>query len=180
MHVLWKSISGLIPSHCQGLSSLLHPAPAGSDSDSDSELSLDEHSSSYASSHSSDSEDDGGDAEDKWNPAGGPVHSTPKGEQWRHSGLWTHLNCGLHPLGPIQQNNSHKGLDWNRKIRKLPTLSAGQTQEFGGFHRLSLWRATSSQHVAPSVGCSRVDHIPGSPTSRCGCSVSIFSVLWPC
>lgn len=73
------------------------PSPAGPDSDSDSELSLDEHSSSYASSHSSDSEDDGGDAEDKWNPAGGPIHSTPKGEQWRHSGLWAHLNCDLHP-----------------------------------------------------------------------------------
>lgn len=56
-------------------------APAGPDSDSDSELSLDEHSSSYASSRSSDSEDDAGDAEDKWDPAGGPVHSTPKGEQ---------------------------------------------------------------------------------------------------
>ncbi|XP_037369268.1 cadherin EGF LAG seven-pass G-type receptor 1 [Talpa occidentalis] len=50
----------------------------GHDSDSDSELSLDEHSSSYASSHSSDSEDDGGEAEDKWDPARGPTHSTPK------------------------------------------------------------------------------------------------------
>lgn len=54
--------------------------PAGHDSDSDSELSLDEQSSSYASSHSSDSEDDGLEAEDKWDPARGPVHSTPKGE----------------------------------------------------------------------------------------------------
>ncbi|KAG8517967.1 Cadherin EGF LAG seven-pass G-type receptor 1 [Galemys pyrenaicus] len=50
----------------------------GLDSDSDSELSLDEHSSSYASSHSSDSEDDGGEAEDKWDPPPGPVHSTPR------------------------------------------------------------------------------------------------------
>lgn len=52
-------------------------------------MSLDEQSSSYASSHSSDSEDDGGEAEDKWDPARGPVHSTPKGE--RHTGqagLW--------------------------------------------------------------------------------------------
>lgn len=98
-----------MPSHCQGLSSLLHTTPAGPDSDSDSELSLDEHSSSYASSHPSDSEDDGGDAEYKWNPTESPIHSTPKGEQWRHSGLWAHLNCGLHPLGPIQQNNNHKG-----------------------------------------------------------------------
>ena len=55
--------------------------PAGHDSDSDSELSLDEQSSSYASSHSSDSEDDGVEAEDKWDSARGPVHSTPKGEQ---------------------------------------------------------------------------------------------------
>ncbi|XP_058164928.1 cadherin EGF LAG seven-pass G-type receptor 1 isoform X2 [Dasypus novemcinctus] len=56
--------------------------PHGHDSDSDSELSLDEQSSSYASSHSSDSEDDGVAAEDKWDPAQaharGPVHSTPK------------------------------------------------------------------------------------------------------
>uniref|UniRef100_A0A8D0XLD1 Cadherin EGF LAG seven-pass G-type receptor 1 n=1 Tax=Sus scrofa TaxID=9823 RepID=A0A8D0XLD1_PIG len=50
----------------------------GHDSDSDSELSLDEQSSSYASSHSSDSEDDGVEAEGKWDPARGPVHSTPK------------------------------------------------------------------------------------------------------
>uniref|UniRef100_A0A8C2YUI9 Cadherin EGF LAG seven-pass G-type receptor 1 n=1 Tax=Chinchilla lanigera TaxID=34839 RepID=A0A8C2YUI9_CHILA len=54
--------------------------PHGPDSDSDSEMSLDEHSSSYASSHSSDSEDDGGDAEDKWDPARAPVHSTPKAD----------------------------------------------------------------------------------------------------
>lgn len=64
------------------------------DSDSDSELSLDEHSSSYASSHSSDSEEDGLEPEKKWNTSTaknnerGPLHSTPKGtpdargEQW--------------------------------------------------------------------------------------------------
>ncbi|XP_036157857.1 cadherin EGF LAG seven-pass G-type receptor 1 isoform X1 [Myotis myotis] len=54
--------------------------PPGPDSDSDSELSLDEQSSSYASSHSSDSEDDRVGAQDKWDPAQGPVHSTPKGD----------------------------------------------------------------------------------------------------
>ncbi|KFW91069.1 Cadherin EGF LAG seven-pass G-type receptor 1, partial [Phalacrocorax carbo] len=55
------------------------------DSDSDSELSLDEHSSSYASSHSSDSEEeDGLETEKKWNTSTsknnerGPLHSTPK------------------------------------------------------------------------------------------------------
>ncbi|KAL8221039.1 UNVERIFIED_CONTAM: hypothetical protein K2H54_057720 [Gekko kuhli] len=52
------------------------------DSDSDSELSLDEHSSSYASSHSSDSEDDVIETEKKWNSGKnndrGPLHSTPK------------------------------------------------------------------------------------------------------
>lgn len=63
-----------------GLSPCPSWLPAGHDSDSDSELSLDEQSSSYASSHSSDSEDDGLEAEDKWDPARGPVHSTPKGE----------------------------------------------------------------------------------------------------
>uniref|UniRef100_G3UIY0 Cadherin EGF LAG seven-pass G-type receptor 1 n=1 Tax=Loxodonta africana TaxID=9785 RepID=G3UIY0_LOXAF len=58
--------------------------PTGRDSDSDSELSLDEQSSSYASSHSSDSEDEGVEAEDQWDPVTpqarthGPAHSTPK------------------------------------------------------------------------------------------------------
>ncbi|XP_055963047.1 cadherin EGF LAG seven-pass G-type receptor 1 [Sorex fumeus] len=46
----------------------------GHNSDSDSESSLDEHSSSYASSPSSDSEDDGPEAE----APRGPLHSTPK------------------------------------------------------------------------------------------------------
>uniref|UniRef100_A0A8C5JFZ9 Cadherin EGF LAG seven-pass G-type receptor 1 n=1 Tax=Junco hyemalis TaxID=40217 RepID=A0A8C5JFZ9_JUNHY len=66
------------------LSPLCFPCTfAEHDSDSDSELSLDEHSSSYASSHSSDSEEDGLEAE-KWNTSTsknnehGPLHSTPK------------------------------------------------------------------------------------------------------
>ncbi|XP_034530111.1 cadherin EGF LAG seven-pass G-type receptor 1 [Notolabrus celidotus] len=50
------------------------------DSDSDSELSVDEHSSSYASSHSSDSGDDDIDVKPKWNNERQPVHSTPKVE----------------------------------------------------------------------------------------------------
>lgn len=50
------------------------------DSDSDSELSVDEHSSSYASSHSSDSEDDDEiHMKPKWNNERQPLHSTPKG-----------------------------------------------------------------------------------------------------
>lgn len=59
------------------------------DSDSDSELSLDEHSSSYASSHSSDSEEEAIGTEKKWNTATsknsdrGPLHSTPKGKGTR-------------------------------------------------------------------------------------------------
>ncbi|XP_066489731.1 cadherin EGF LAG seven-pass G-type receptor 1 [Tiliqua scincoides] len=74
--------------HTEGDSSIFHRKPSKSnehDSDSDSELSLDEHSSSYASSHSSDSEDDVI-AEKKWNRASsksnerGPLHSTPKAE----------------------------------------------------------------------------------------------------
>ncbi|XP_053799823.1 cadherin EGF LAG seven-pass G-type receptor 1 isoform X1 [Vidua chalybeata] len=68
-------------------SSIFHRNPSKSnehDSDSDSELSLDEHSSSYASSHSSDSEEDGLETEKKWNTSTsknnehGPLHSTPK------------------------------------------------------------------------------------------------------
>ncbi|XP_062317832.1 cadherin EGF LAG seven-pass G-type receptor 1-like [Osmerus eperlanus] len=48
------------------------------DSDSDSELSMDEHSSSYASSHSSDSEDDRGGRRHRWNnERQQPQHSTP-------------------------------------------------------------------------------------------------------
>ncbi|XP_044535216.1 cadherin EGF LAG seven-pass G-type receptor 1 [Gracilinanus agilis] len=60
--------------------------PRGNDSDSDSELSLEEHSSSYASSRSSDSEEDGVDEENKWNSGSckandrGPIHSTPKAD----------------------------------------------------------------------------------------------------
>ncbi|TSK13169.1 Cadherin EGF LAG seven-pass G-type receptor 1 [Bagarius yarrelli] len=52
------------------------------DSDSDSELSVDEHSSSYASSHSSDSEDDDEEVhmKPKWNNERQPLHSTPKGD----------------------------------------------------------------------------------------------------
>ncbi|KAJ8392025.1 hypothetical protein AAFF_G00083350 [Aldrovandia affinis] len=50
----------------------------GDDSDSDSELSGDEHSSSYASSRSSDSEDDEVDVKPKWNNERQPLHSTPK------------------------------------------------------------------------------------------------------
>ncbi|XP_060135357.1 cadherin EGF LAG seven-pass G-type receptor 1 isoform X1 [Zootoca vivipara] len=73
--------------HTEGDSSIFHKKPSKSnenDSDSDSELSLDEHSSSYASSHSSDSEEDGVEAGKKWNAASsknndrGPLHSTPK------------------------------------------------------------------------------------------------------
>ncbi|NXG94576.1 CELR1 protein, partial [Stercorarius parasiticus] len=68
-------------------SSIFHRNPSKSnehDSDSDSELSLDEHSSSYASSHSSDSEEDGLEPEKKWNMSTSknnervPLHSTPK------------------------------------------------------------------------------------------------------
>uniref|UniRef100_A0A672NJX6 Cadherin EGF LAG seven-pass G-type receptor 1-like n=1 Tax=Sinocyclocheilus grahami TaxID=75366 RepID=A0A672NJX6_SINGR len=51
----------------------------GSNSDSDSELSVDEHSSSYASSHSSDSEDEARHSRTKWNNERTPIHSTPKG-----------------------------------------------------------------------------------------------------
>eukprot|EP00079_Xenopus_tropicalis_P015439 XP_004913058.1 PREDICTED: cadherin EGF LAG seven-pass G-type receptor 1 isoform X2 [Xenopus tropicalis] len=65
-------------------SSIYHRNPRGHDSDTDSEDSSDEHSSLYASSHSSDSEEDGIDTEKKWkqtspkNNERGPVHSTPK------------------------------------------------------------------------------------------------------
>uniref|UniRef100_A0A8C2IYK6 Cadherin EGF LAG seven-pass G-type receptor 1b n=1 Tax=Cyprinus carpio TaxID=7962 RepID=A0A8C2IYK6_CYPCA len=52
----------------------------GSNSDSDSELSVDEHSSSYASSHSSDSEDEARHSRTKWNNERTPIHSTPKAD----------------------------------------------------------------------------------------------------
>lgn len=117
VHTLEKHWWPHSQSWSQGLSSRLYPAPAGPDSDSDSELSLDEHSSSYASSHTSDSEDDGGEAEDKWNPAGGPAHSTPKGKQWRHADSqgdceqWAMVTpqLWLCPRGSAQQSNSHTG-----------------------------------------------------------------------
>lgn len=67
------------------------------DSDSDSELSLDEHSSSYASSHSSDSEEDGLEPEKKWNTSTsknnerGPLHSTPKGTLGGREQQWVYF-----------------------------------------------------------------------------------------
>ncbi|XP_036373685.1 cadherin EGF LAG seven-pass G-type receptor 1-like [Megalops cyprinoides] len=65
--------------HAEGDSSLFHRnGTKGDDSDSDSELSVDEHSSSYASSQSSDSEDDEVDMKPKWNNERQPLHSTPK------------------------------------------------------------------------------------------------------
>uniref|UniRef100_A0A8C1X2X0 Cadherin EGF LAG seven-pass G-type receptor 1b n=1 Tax=Cyprinus carpio TaxID=7962 RepID=A0A8C1X2X0_CYPCA len=51
-----------------------------------SELSVDEHSSSYASSHSSDSEDEARHSRTKWNNERTPIHSTPKGASDAMSG----------------------------------------------------------------------------------------------
>ncbi|GAA6101335.1 cadherin EGF LAG seven-pass G-type receptor 1 [Tachysurus ichikawai] len=48
------------------------------DSDSDSEHSVDEHSSLYASSHSSDSGEEKKRSKPKWNNERSPIHSTPK------------------------------------------------------------------------------------------------------
>lgn len=84
----WKSILSLDFSFSHSFRTLIFKILYMStehDSDSDSELSLDEHSSSYASSHSSDSEDDVIETEKKWNSGKnndrGPVHSTPKGKE---------------------------------------------------------------------------------------------------
>lgn len=59
----------------------------GDDSDSDSELSGDENSSSYASSHSSDSEDDNIAVKPKWNNER-PVQSTPKADSNHVKPYW--------------------------------------------------------------------------------------------
>nr|XP_030111756.3 cadherin EGF LAG seven-pass G-type receptor 1 isoform X3 [Taeniopygia guttata] len=86
-HKLSGSSSQVRAGQTEADSSIFHRNPSKSnehDSDSDSELSLDEHSSSYASSHSSDSEEDGLETEKKWNTSTsknnehGPLHSTPK------------------------------------------------------------------------------------------------------
>ncbi|KAM6290574.1 cadherin EGF LAG seven-pass G-type receptor 1 isoform 3-T3 [Porphyrio hochstetteri] len=86
-HKLSGSSSQARAGQTEADSSIFHRNPSKSnehDSDSDSELSLDEHSSSYASSHSSDSEEDGLEPEKKWNTSTsknnerGPLHSTPK------------------------------------------------------------------------------------------------------
>uniref|UniRef100_A0A8C2GGK0 Cadherin EGF LAG seven-pass G-type receptor 1b n=1 Tax=Cyprinus carpio TaxID=7962 RepID=A0A8C2GGK0_CYPCA len=67
--------------HDEGDSSLFfHKSKKAEDSDSDSELSVDEHSSSCASSHSSDSEDEARHSRTKWNNERTPVHSTPKAD----------------------------------------------------------------------------------------------------
>uniref|UniRef100_A0A8C6HN96 Cadherin, EGF LAG seven-pass G-type receptor 1 n=1 Tax=Mus spicilegus TaxID=10103 RepID=A0A8C6HN96_MUSSI len=143
-----------------------YPAPAGPDSDSDSELSLDEHSSSYASSHTSDSEDDGGEAEDKWNPAGGPAHSTPKGRQWRH----TEGQCGceqwavatpqlwLASLGSAQQSNSHTGqLRQEHEAQEFAYTICWAVADIWGLPQAIIvegWtkQAEGGQHMARSVG----------------------------
>uniref|UniRef100_A0A9J8CLR4 Cadherin EGF LAG seven-pass G-type receptor 1b n=1 Tax=Cyprinus carpio carpio TaxID=630221 RepID=A0A9J8CLR4_CYPCA len=67
--------------HDEGDSSLFfHKSKKAEDSDSDSELSVDGHSSSCASSHSSDSEDEARHSRTKWNNERTPVHSTPKAD----------------------------------------------------------------------------------------------------
>ncbi|XP_051545772.1 cadherin EGF LAG seven-pass G-type receptor 1 [Myxocyprinus asiaticus] len=62
----------------EGDSTLFFQSKKAEDSDSDSELSVDEHSSSYASSHSSDSEDEARHSKTKWNNERTPTHSMPK------------------------------------------------------------------------------------------------------
>ncbi|XP_023807886.1 cadherin EGF LAG seven-pass G-type receptor 1 isoform X2 [Oryzias latipes] len=72
--------SGTAKGHTDLDGPLFHRSGAkGDDSDSDSELSVDEHSSSYASSQSSGSEDENLDVKPKWNNER-PLHSTPKGD----------------------------------------------------------------------------------------------------
>nr|XP_027810409.1 cadherin EGF LAG seven-pass G-type receptor 1 isoform X1 [Marmota flaviventris] len=85
--------------------------PHGPDSDSDSELSLDEQSSSYASSRSSDSEDDGGEAEDTWAPAQGPVHSTPKADA-----LANHVPAGWPDASPAGSDSEEAGTEPHLKV----------------------------------------------------------------
>ncbi|XP_051975378.1 cadherin EGF LAG seven-pass G-type receptor 1 [Xyrauchen texanus] len=62
----------------EGDSTLFFQSKKAEDSDSDSELSVDEHSSSFASSHSSDSEDEARHSKTKWNNERTPTHSMPK------------------------------------------------------------------------------------------------------
>ncbi|XP_059402797.1 cadherin EGF LAG seven-pass G-type receptor 1-like [Carassius carassius] len=67
--------------HDEGDSSIFfHKSKTAEDSDSDSELSVDEHSSSFASSQSSDSEDEARHSRTKWNNERTPIHSTPKAD----------------------------------------------------------------------------------------------------
>ncbi|XP_029607455.1 cadherin EGF LAG seven-pass G-type receptor 1 isoform X1 [Salmo trutta] len=66
-------------SHGEGDSSIfLCKRSKRDDSDSDSELSVDEHSSSYASSHSSDSDDHRGSRKHRWNNERPSQHNTAK------------------------------------------------------------------------------------------------------
>uniref|UniRef100_A0A674AZ30 Cadherin EGF LAG seven-pass G-type receptor 1 n=1 Tax=Salmo trutta TaxID=8032 RepID=A0A674AZ30_SALTR len=80
-------------------------------SDSDSELSVDEHSSSYASSHSSDSEDDDMDIKPKWNNERPPLHSTPK--------------------GPMEAVSNHVKPHWPKEA-----MTASDSEDPGGGERL--------------------------------------------
>ncbi|XP_037703253.1 cadherin EGF LAG seven-pass G-type receptor 1 [Choloepus didactylus] len=122
----------------------------GHDSDSDSELSLDEQSSSYASSRSSDSEDDGTAAKDKWDPASaqaharGPVHSTPK------------VDTGANHIGSSWPDGSlagsdHEGPGEKPRLKVETRVSVELHQEGQGSHHGDCNADREGQGRAPPV-----------------------------
>ncbi|XP_077025300.1 cadherin EGF LAG seven-pass G-type receptor 1 [Tamandua tetradactyla] len=123
--------------------------PHGHDSDSDSELSLDEQSSSYASSHSSDSEDDGMAAEDKWDPASaqdhtrGPIHSTPKVDAGAN-----HIGASW-PDGNLA-GSDHEGPGEKPRLKVETKVSVELHQEGqGGHHAACIPDCESQGPVTP-------------------------------
>lgn len=105
------------------------------DSDSDSELSVDDNSSSYASSHSSDSEDDARCSKTKWNNERLPNQSTPKGDGDLFYDHWYHLTSSTQAALLLKYKNCKvKGdvvlynFGVNLKVMQCPVIesSAGR------------------------------------------------------
>ncbi|KAL2093590.1 hypothetical protein ACEWY4_010902 [Coilia grayii] len=109
--------------HDEGNSSLFfQKSKKGDDSDSDSELSVDEHSSSYASSRSSDSEVEEMTPKQKWNNERTPLHSTPKVDT---------VSNHVKPYWPVEPPTASEGEDGSgvEKLRVETKVNVEMHQE---------------------------------------------------
>ncbi|XP_031420890.1 cadherin EGF LAG seven-pass G-type receptor 1 isoform X2 [Clupea harengus] len=110
--------------HDEGDSSLFfRKRKKGDDSDSDSELSVDDRSSSYASSHSSDSEAEETSPKHKWNNERTPLHSTPKVDT---------VSNHVKPYWPVEPPTASEGEDTGGvdKLRVETKVNVEMHQEY--------------------------------------------------